>query len=208
MNDMDTQFARWIQTSFEVFLDNLGILIPAALLAWLVGLVTFFILAGPLAVGMILISFALLDRQDPKPEVGDLFKGLAYFLPSFLFLLIFSVAVGLATVVLGLISQFFCIGWLLQPLFILFAYTPVMFTPFLITDKKMDVLPAVQASWDKVKTNFWVFLALNLVSLIIGSVGAIMCGIGVVISMPLYFLILAAAYRDVFATEPPVPEKS
>ncbi len=53
-------------------------------------------------------------------------------------------------------------------------------------------------SFNKVKTNFCRFLCLAVVSVIIGNIGAIACGIGVVITFPIQICILTVAFRDVF----------
>ena len=73
-----------------------------------------------------------------------------------------------------------------------------MFGMFLIVDKKMDFWPASMESINVVKTNFWPFLGFAVVAAIIGSLGAIACGIGVIFTLPIQGCILAVAYRAVF----------
>jgi uncharacterized membrane protein len=62
----------------------------------------------------------------------------------------------------------------------------------------MDWLPASKESINIVKSNFWPFFGLSAIAGIIGSIGAIACGIGVVITIPIQGCILAVAYREVF----------
>ncbi len=54
-------------------------------------------------------------------------------------------------------------------------------------------------SFEKVKTNFFPFLGLFVVSYIIGGIGIILCGIGVILTFPIYVCIISVAYREAFA---------
>ena len=63
----------------------------------------------------------------------------------------------------------------------------------------LESLPASMESFNKVKTNFWPFLALALVAGIIGSIGQIACGIGVALTLPIQACILTVAYREVYS---------
>jgi uncharacterized membrane protein len=73
-----------------------------------------------------------------------------------------------------------------------------MFGLFLIVDKQMAFWPATVGSFDKIKTNFWQFLGFSIVAGIIGSIGAIACGIGAALTLPIQACILTSAYREVF----------
>ena len=84
-------------------------------------------------------------------------------------------------------------------MFVVFAVQAfLMFGLFLIVDKRMDFWPASLESLNKVKTNFWPFFGLSVVSSIIGSIGGIACGIGVIITLPIQACILTVAYREIF----------
>jgi uncharacterized membrane protein len=88
----------------------------------------------------------------------------------------------------------------LAAIFVVYAAQAfLMFGLFLIVDENMDFWPASMESVNKVKTNFWPFLALSVVSSIIGSVGAILCGIGIVVTFPIQACILTVAYREIFS---------
>jgi uncharacterized membrane protein len=73
-----------------------------------------------------------------------------------------------------------------------------MFALFLIVDKRMDFWPASMDSMDLVKTDFWPFLGLSLVAGILGYIGIIVFGIGIFLTLPIYFCIITVAYRKVF----------
>ncbi len=118
-----------------------------------------------------------------------------YFLNSFLFIFVWGIALVIASVILNLIP---CVGQLAALFVIYAAQALLMFGVFLIVDKHMEFWPASMESVNKVKTNFWPFLGLSIVTGIIGSIGAVACGIGVVITAPIQACILTVAYRDIF----------
>lgn len=197
MNTIDVKFGDWIQKGFDLYKDNIGLLIVVNLIAVLISAATLGILAGPMAVGTILVTLAVLDKRQPAPQVGEVFKGFEFFLPSFLFVLILAVVMIVVSVILNLIP---CVGQILSMLFVYGVQALVMFALFNIADRKMDIVPAVQASVDLVKRNFWPFLGFSIVASILGSLGAIACGIGIVVTLPIYYCILAVAYRDLVPT--------
>ncbi len=60
------------------------------------------------------------------------------------------------------------------------------------------LVPASVESFNMVKRNFWPFLGFSIVSNLIGSIGAVACGIGVVFTLPIQICILTVAYREIF----------
>jgi len=195
MDKVEVKFGEWMENGFNLYKNNFVILVLASLVAGVLSVVTMFILAGPMFAGFLLITIALFDKQEPKPEVGDLFKGFDFFLNSFLFVFVWGIALVVVSFLLGLVP---CIGQLAALFVIYAAQAFLMFGLFLIVDKNMEFWPASMESINKVKTNFWPFLALSIVSSIIGSIGAIACGIGVVVTAPIQACILTVAYRDIF----------
>lgn len=196
MEKVEVKFGEWIEKGFNLYKENIATLILATVVAMLLSAVTFGILAGPMFAGILFITLGLFDKTDPKPEAGALFKGFDYFLNSFLFMVVWGVAITVASCILNLVVP--CIG-LLVSLFVSYsAMALLMFGLFLIVDKRMEFWPASMESFDIVKTNFWPFLGLSVVTGIIGSIGAIACGIGVVVTAPIQACILTVAYREVF----------
>jgi len=195
MDKVQVKFGEWMENGFNLYKNNFVTLVLASLVAGVLSVVTMFILAGPMFAGFLLITIALFDKQEHKPEVGDLFKGFDFFLNSFLFVFVWGIALVIVSFLLGLVP---CIGQLAALFIIYAAQAFLMFGLFLIVDKNMEFWPASMESVNKVKTNFWPFLALSIVSSIIGSIGAIACGIGVVVTAPIQACILTVAYRDIF----------
>jgi len=194
---VEVKFGEWIQQGWELYKDNIGVWIVASLLAVLISAATLGILSGPMMAGLVWMALVLVDRKEPKPQMGDVFKGFDYFLQSFLFFLVWGV-IMLAVSVVSLIP---CIGTLVVIAVSIVLHTALMFGLFLIVDKKMEFWPASMLSLNTVKPNFFPFLGLLVVAMLIGHVGAIACGIGVIVTMPIAVCILAVAYRNVFGVQ-------
>jgi uncharacterized membrane protein len=158
-----------------------------------------------MAAGVLLVVFQLHDRKEPKPEVGTLLKGFDFFLNSFLFFIVWGVAIFVVSLILGLVP---CIGQVASLFVVFVAHALLMFGMFLIVDRNMEFWPASVESFNMVKRNFWPFLGFSVVSNLIGSIGAIACGIGVVFTLPIQVCILTVAYREIFdgdSIDPVVP---
>lgn len=201
MRTPEVRFSDWIERGFELFKAHAGLLIVVNLLAAIISLLTLGILAGPMSAGVVLVTLALLDRREPKPEAGMVFKGFDFFLPSFLFFLVFTVGLVLAGFLLSSIP---CLGSLLSLALSLAVATFTAFGQFLIVDRKMDFWAAATASYNMIKGNFWPFLGFVVVLSLIVQVGAMLCCVGLLVTLPLYWCMLAVAFRDVFGT----PEKA
>ena len=147
--------------------------------------------------GLALVTLELLDRKEPQPEAGKVFKGFDYFLQSFLFVVVWGIGILIGSAILGVIPV---IGQLAAVAFVYAAQAILMFGMFLIVDRQMEWLPASTESINIVKANFWPFFGLSTVAGIIGSIGAIAFGIGVVFTIPIQGCILAVAYREVFGS--------
>ena len=148
------KFGDWIQKGFDLYKENFGILLLVTLLGSLISGFTAGILAGPMSIGMILVALALLDKKEPRPEVGDLFKGFGYFLQSFLFMLVWGVIMIGAALILSLIP---CAGQVGAIVVIYALETLLMFALFIMAERNMDFWPASMESMNKVKENFWEF---------------------------------------------------
>jgi len=197
MQKIQVKFGDWIEAGFNLYKNNFGILVLASVFAVVIGAITVGLLAGPMLAGLVLITLQLLDRKEPPPEAGMVFKGFDYFLQSFLFVIIWGVGLLIGSVVLGVIPV---IGQLASIAFVYAAQAFLMFGLFLIVDREMEWLPASKLSINTVKTNFWPFFGVSSVAGILGSLGAIACGIGVVFTIPIQGCILAVAYREVFGS--------
>lgn len=189
------KFGEWIEAGFNLYKENFVVLVVANLIAVMLSAVSLGILAGPMMAGIIMIALRLLDKKEPKAEIGDVFNGFQCFLDSFLFVVILAAVSIAASLLLNLIP---CAGPILSFAFSICLSTLILFGLFLIADRRMSFWPAALASINLVKTNFFPFAGLMIVVNILGYIGAVACGIGVIITMPLATCITAVAYRELF----------
>ena len=202
MDKVDVKIGEWIEEGFNLYKENFGILVLVSLIAIIVSAITVGVLAGPMAAGVLLIVFQLQDRKEPKPEAGTLLKGFDFFLNSFLFFIVWGIAIFVVSFILGFVP---CIGQVASLFVVFVAHALLMFGMFLIVDRNMEFWPASVESFNMVKRNFWPFLGFSIVSNLIGSIGAVACGIGIVFTLPIQVCILMVAYREIFdgnAVEP------
>lgn len=85
----------------------------------------------------------------------------------------------------------------------------LMFAAPLVVDpkKKMGVIESLSASFQALKPQMWMALVFAIVCYLLAQAGQIACGIGVVVTLPLFYLSMAVAYRDFFLNEempPPI----
>ena len=92
--------------------------------------------------------------------------------------------------------------------------TRTMFVMPLIADRGYGFSDAWHASWEATRRRFWERLLLVVLAGILGGIGVYICYVGVLFTLPLYFLIIGAAYEDEFGiafegwripSAPPVP---
>jgi hypothetical protein len=195
----DVKFNEWIQKGFELYKANLATLMVVWLLVLVLGILTVGVLGGPLACGAILVTLGLVDRKEPKPEIGDVFKGFNFFVQALLCAVVIFAVGFVGSAILGILPL---VGKFLGTLYGMVVQTFAMFALFLIADRNMEFVPALKLSMDTVKANFWPFLGLQVVASAIASIGAAACCIGLFITMPMYGCILAVAYREVFGPPP------
>lgn len=187
MSKIDVDFGGWMQEAFELYKKDFAVLLLVNLVALVLSFITAFVLSGPMYAGVAIVTLGLLDGTSPKPVVGDVFKGFQFFLPSFLLMLVILAATMVVSMVLGPLSTI--ATWVFS--------TITMFSIFLIVEQKMDFWPAIVASYEVVKENFWVLLALVIVASIVSTLGFIACCVGIFVTMPFYYCVLAVAYRKI-----------
>ena len=195
MERVQVEFGAWIEKGFNLYKENFATLVLAMIIAFVLATVTLGILIGPMLAGLVVISLGFLDKSTPIPGVGTVFRGLDYFLNSFLFVTVWGIAVLIGSVILGVLPL---IGHLLSFFFVWTAQAFLMFGLYLIVDKNMNFIPASRQSIRTVKQNFWPFFGFAVVAGIIGSVGMLAFGIGIVLTLPIQICILSVAYREVF----------
>lgn len=146
--------------------------IVATLLVVIIANVSFGILAGPMMVGY--MRLVRIEDQGGKAGIGDVFKGFDDFVPALL-----AVLVGGIVVAVGFVL---CV----IPGLLIMALVPT--AAYLVAVGEKDGIEALKRAWAVVKENLLASCLCSLVLAIIGSLGAILCGVGIVITMPIAFI--------------------
>lgn len=71
------------------------------------------------------------------------------------------------------------------------------FTPYLVVDRKMDVIEAVKTSWRMTSGHAWKVFLIGLLGIPIAIAGLICLGVGVIIAGMWIYLALASLYHSV-----------
>ena len=108
----------------------------------------------------------------------------------------------LATLLVGIVGGFIGqLGIIACVVGVFATQALVLFAMPLVVDRKMDFWPAIQMSMDKVKENL---VAWSVFVLAIGALqllGAIICGVGTLVTAPIAMVAIALAYRDNFGIQ-------
>jgi uncharacterized membrane protein len=132
----------------------------------------------------------ILGRQA---EIGDIFKGFNFFVPS----LVASLAIMLLT---GLGSLLCIIPGLVVAAMYKFTY-------LFIVDKRMDFWPAMQASHNIVKGDYFGFTMFLLLAALVNILGALCCIVGILVTIPLTFAAITVAYQEIVGFDPHTLER-
>lgn len=170
-----------IKQGFEILKQNFVLLLVTAAITVLVSGFTGTLLLGPMMMGMFYICDKLILGGSPKPEIGDLFAGFSFIVPG---------------IVLDIIGD---VGALVCGVGILITLPVASWAMMRIVDTKMSLGDALKDAIRFVFTEKnYSFILLHFVAGLLASIGALLCGIGVFATLPLFFVIPACAYRQVY----------
>ncbi len=146
--------------------------IVTSLLIGIVGGASAGVLTGPMMVGYM----RMIKREDEgtKAEIADVFKGFDDFVPALLAVFVSSIIVG--------------IGFMLcfVPGLLIMALVPT--AAYLVAVGEKDGINAIKRAFDAIKANLLGSVFCALVLGIVGSIGGILCGIGMILTLPIAFI--------------------
>jgi uncharacterized membrane protein len=145
------------------------------------GTIISLIVTGPLYAGWYIVAFKQIRNR--LPEFADFFQGFKNFLPFFLLNLISGILIGLGFVLL-----------ILPGIYLAVAYMFAL--PFAVA-QRMDFWTAMEASRKLITKNWFSFFGFALVLFLMNVAGALLLGVGLLVSIPLSFCAIAAAYADI-----------
>jgi hypothetical protein len=155
---------------------------PSAIASLLNGIST--IISIPLQAGFYIVAFKLV-KQRPT-TFGDFFRGFNYFLQLFL-----------ASLVSGI---FIILGFLLLIIPGIYLAVAYSFVIPLIIERKMEFWQAMETSRKVITKQWFAFLGLGFLMFFINLAGAIACGLGLLITIPLTYCTYTAAYEAILGT--------
>lgn len=188
------RISEWLSEGWALVKDDIVTFAVAALLAGVIGAVTAGICMAPLMVGLYMMAFAKMKGEPVA--IGDVFKGFQKFGPAFVASLLIVIAAGVVGVVLNLIPV---VGQIAASLLGFAVGAATFYTMQLIAVSDISPVEAIQQSFEKVKDNFLMYCLAAFLFGLVNSVGAAICGIGALVTMPIVVMAGALAYRDNFA---------
>ncbi len=176
-------FGALLKQAWQLFVANAGLLLGAYVLLGLIGVIAGslsmqlanLVLAGPFSLG--LATICLKTARGQQVEFAEAFSGFQRFPPAFmanLLMLVFTT--------IGLVL------FILPGIFVMIIY---MFTYFCMCAENLDFWPAMERSRTMVMANIGPFI---LLFFIVIAIGAIACGIGLFVSLPVTVLLIALVY--------------
>ncbi len=139
------------------------------------------LLTGPLAYG---VSFAYLTAARNNPlDIRDMFEAFHNYWNAVLASLLVGIIIGLGLV------------FLIVP-GIIFA-CKLAFTPYLVVDRQMTVIEAIEESWRMTRGHAWTVFLVGLLSIPIGIAGLMCCGVGIIPAIMWTKLASASLYHAV-----------
>jgi len=183
------QTGKWISTGWTMVTSQVWMFMLITIVMVALGSAVPVVLQGPMLIGMHIVCWRVL--LGGRADVGDLFKGFNFFVPSLVAVL--------------LISIFWFLGLLACLVGALVVSAMYQFTFLFIVDRKMDFWPAMQASHAVVKQDYLGFVLFLLALFAINVLGALACVVGLLVTIPVHYLAITAAYRDLvgFASDAP-----
>ncbi len=176
----------WIGQGWQLVKADMVNFILMSLVLLALNAVLPLILQGALNAGMYMVCMKKLAGK--RTEFGDLFKGFNFFVPT----LVASL----------LIALFVSGGFLLCIIPGLVLSAMYQFTYLFIVDRKMEFWPAMQASHAIVKNDYFGFTLFLLAVGLIHVLGVLCCLVGLLVTIPIQFVAVTAAYRDLVGFSP------
>jgi hypothetical protein len=146
-----------------------------------IGNLIFNIISPALGAGYYFVAFQV--ARGRGAVFGDFFLGFNKFLPLFLTSLISALLIFLGTLAL-----------ILPGIYLAVAY---LFAQPLVVDKNAGFWQAMEISRKLVTKKWFSFLALVISLVLMNIAGALLLGIGLLVTLPLSVCIVSAAYEDI-----------
>lgn len=151
------------------------------------------LLAPPLYTGFFLVANKI---SAGEPVIyPDFFGGFRFWIPMVTISLLTQVLIAFGLLALVIPGIYLAVAYLFSTLMAIFG--------------GMDVWSAMEWSRKLITRNWWRFFALFLILVVINVIGLLLAGIGLLITLPITFLVLYVVFekltKDVFAADESLP---
>lgn len=212
----DFSIGKYISQGTELFKKDIGGFIVATLLLFVISFIPF---CGLLGLGNF---YKICKKVDEGQQVsaGDIFDFTDFVVYFKFFLLIFAVAIlVMIPIQISLVPILFAADvdggnisdasavllaggmglWFLLIMVLIFVVSISMYfvQPLISLYRMTSVREACMLSWKLARKNFFMIFIFSILVGIISQLGMIVCGIGILFSIPLGICIRYAAYKDV-----------
>ena len=150
-----------------------------------IGVLVGFALISPLNAGFFVVGAKLLKNQTP--EFVDFFGGFKLFLPLALLGVVSSIFISIGLILL-----------IIPGIYLIVSY---LFAIMFVVDRGLDFWPAMETSRRAVQPVWFKVFILFLLLFLLNLGGALLLGLGLLVSVPLSHCILTVAYAEIFGLE-------
>ncbi len=194
-SEYEFHFDKYFSEGWDLFRKDPGQLILYTLIMLAIsfglGVIPFLgavaaFLIGPALNAGFYVGLRKID-QGEKVEIGDFFKAFDSWLQLFLFGLVSGLLVGLGLFLLVIPGIWLAVA-------ISLGYPLVVFA-------KTEFWDSIKLSVKLVNKNWFPFFGLLIVLVFINLIGAIMLGLGLIITIPFTFGVLYSCYKDIVGFE-------
>ncbi len=163
------------------FLVNVAIALVLCTIPFL-GPLLYFAISPALIMGNFIVSAKLLQRQPPG--FRDFFTGFHFFLPLLLLSLVTSILIAIGLALLIIPGVYLAVAYL--------------FAACLVIDRRLDFWPAMELSRRRVNPLWFGIFTFMLLLVVVNLLGGLLLGLGLLVTVPLSYCALTAAYADLF----------
>ncbi|MCP5020222.1 MAG: hypothetical protein GY930_00465 [bacterium] len=197
-----------LSEAWEATIGNLGVVIGAAIVSTIIMFVSAITIIGYFVVIPVMMwgmtRFAL-NLMDGRADFNDIFSGFTNYGSR----LGRTLLLGIVMVILGMVGNIpyyvgmfmdsdilMGVGWLINMAFSLFIMSRLYFAILYMVDRDLGAMESIQASLEGTRAMWgWVIL-LAIVSSIIGMLGILALLVGLLVSIPVAYLMWVSAYRQ------------
>ncbi|MFN6944508.1 MAG: hypothetical protein ACK4ND_06140 [Cytophagaceae bacterium] len=193
-NGYEVKPTHYIKRGFELFKQNPGGFIGYSLIFLLisvvldaipvVGFAASIAVQGPLFAGFYIIARRINHSQSHT--FSDFFKGFDYFVPLLLTNLIGGILIFLGLLLLILPGVYLAVAYSLASLFVVFG--------------GLDFWPALETCRRLITKQWFNFFILAVLLVLMNLLGAILLGVGLLVSLPVSFCAMYVAYEEIVGT--------